>query len=128
MTVSSSRPLSMMRVAVMIFVVEAMGRRSWAFFSHSTVPVTASTRIAEAALHSGTAMGASVEGGTAESSCARTGPEPSDRAAKPRAMHAARRNRGTGREEWKGAPEGRRLDRQVRLFGDRCAKAVLQLR
>src|SRR5687767_6592983 len=97
----------------MIFVVEATGRRACAFFSKSTVPVAASTRIAEDAC----TVGGNSEG--SGGACARA----SARAAtglraRPRARPSAKRGAGTA---------GRSLDRQVTLFGDRGAKTVLQV-
>src|SRR5688572_13993686 len=47
----------------MIFVVEAIGRRTRAFRSHRMVPVAASTRMAEADLQSGGCSGFRTTGG-----------------------------------------------------------------
>jgi hypothetical protein len=60
-TTVSSRVLSSARIAVIIFVVLAGGRRLWAFFSYSTFPVIESTSIADSAEIAGEA-GAAQEG------------------------------------------------------------------
>src|SRR5579862_7212771 len=56
-TSSFNRPLSRIRVAVITLVVEAMGRCSWILRPHSIAPVAASTRIADAPLHTGGSKG-----------------------------------------------------------------------